>query len=115
MDSLPKVLLNVELHQGWFDETLPTFTDAHPELLVFAQLNADLYDSTKIVFLVLGDRIVTGTVLHFDEYLNHLGWQNGEHKAFEEFRAKRNVKIEFIGYVPGDEQVALRIVEIDPL
>jgi hypothetical protein len=114
VDALPKVEKNVKLHKGWFDETLPTFGEAHPGPLIFVHLDADLYDSTKIVFDILGDRIVEGTMLHFDEYFNYPGWQEGEHKAFEEFRLRRNVKVEFIGYVPGDEQVALRIVEIDP-
>jgi Macrocin-O-methyltransferase (TylF) len=115
VDEYPKVLPNVELHAGWFSETLPPFKDAHAGPLLFAHLDADLYDSTKVVFDVLGDRIVKGTVLHFDEYFNHPGWRNGEHKAFEEFRENRKIKFEFIGYVPGDEQVSLRVIQIDPL
>ena len=36
----------------------------------------------------------------------------GSIKAFENFQARRNAKIEFIGYVPGDEQIAVTIYKL---
>lgn len=46
-----------------------------PEPLAFGHCDADLYSSTKDVFDALGDRIVTGTILQFDEFFNYPGWR----------------------------------------
>jgi hypothetical protein len=112
--GLPGVRPNVRLHKGWFKDSLPRFARSHPEPLAFGHLDADLYSSTKDVFEALGDRIVAGTVLQFDEFFNYPGWQEGEFKAFDEFCKARQAEIEYIGYVPDDEQVAVRIKRIAP-
>ncbi|MCC6588520.1 MAG: class I SAM-dependent methyltransferase [Bryobacterales bacterium] len=112
--NLPGVRPNVRLYKGWFKDTLPVFKKDHPEPLAFGHLDADLYVSTRDVFEALGDRIVAGTILQFDEYVNYPGWQEGEKKAFEEFCAKRHAEVEFFGYVPTSQQVAVKIKKIDP-
>lgn len=114
VDRLPDVRPNVRLYKGWFRDTLPEFKQAHPEPLAFVHIDADLYVSTSDVFNLLGDRIVPGTVIQFDELLNFPGWQNGEWKAFEELCGSREAEVEYIGYVPHFEQVAVRIVSIKP-
>jgi hypothetical protein len=113
--GLPRVRPNVRLYKGWFKDTLPVFKKDHPEPLAFGHLDADLYVSTKDVFDALGDHIVPGTVLQFDEFFNYPGWQEGESKAFLEFCQARSAEIEYIGYVPDNEQVAIRIKKIAPL
>jgi hypothetical protein len=57
----------------------------------------------------MADRIVPGTVIQFDEFFNYPGWRAGEYRAFEEFRAKRGAEVEYIGYVSGEEQLAIRV------
>lgn len=113
--EMPKVAANVTLHKGWFDETLPEFVTQYPQPLAFAHLDADLYSSTKTVLDILGPKIVVGTVLQFDEFFNYPGWKQGEYKAFDAFCAERNVGVEYIGYTGNREQVAVKIIEIDPL
>jgi hypothetical protein len=113
MNTLPEVRGNVQLHKGWFETTLRAFKAAYEGPLVFVHFDADLYTSTKVVFEALGDRVVPGTVLQFDEYFNYPSWKDGEHKAFEEFRMKRNVEVEFVGYAREGEQVAMKVVRID--
>ena len=108
----PRVRSNVRLYKGWFKDTLPQFQNAHPEPFAFLHLDADLYASTKEVLDILGDRIVKGTVIQFDELLNYPGWREGELKAFEEFCQARSAEVEYLGYVPGHEQVAVRIANI---
>lgn len=112
VDALPQVLPNVRLHKGWFKDSLPVFKKDHPEPLAFGHCDADLYSSTKDVFDALGDRMVAGTVLQFDEFFNYPGWREGEWKAFSEFCQARQAEIEYIGYVPDNEQVAVRIKKI---
>jgi hypothetical protein len=115
VDALPRVRENVQLHKGWFEATLPAFRQAQSGPLAFLHIDADLCSSTEAIFDVLGDRIVPGTVLQFDEYFNYPSWRDGEHRAFDNFQVRRNAKVEFIGYVPGDEQIAVKVVKIDPV
>jgi hypothetical protein len=111
MDTLPEVRPNVVLHKGWFNESLPKFKEAYIAPLSFLHMDADLYSSTKTVFEILGDRIVPGTVIQFDEFFNYPCWKDNEYKAFMEFVESHKVKYQFIGY-SLDQQVAVKIIEI---
>lgn len=110
--ALPQVPSNVQLHKGWFEDTIPPFKAANPGPIAFLHMDADLYSSTRTVFDLLGDRIVPGTVIQFDEFFNYPGWMQGEYKAFMEFCAARNAQVEYLGYTANDEQVAVRIAGI---
>jgi len=114
MEGIPEVGPNVQLYRGWFSESLPGWAESHPGHMAFIHFDADLYSSTKDVLDVIGDRIVAGTVLQFDEFLNYPGWQHGEYKAFMEWVDASGVEFEFIGYVEGgnSEQVAVRITAV---
>lgn len=104
---LPKVNDNVRLIKGWFDKTLPDFLNEHKENCAFIHIDCDLYSSTKIVFDALKDRIVSGTVIVFDEYINYLGWEQGEHKAFVELMQEKNLTCDYISC--STMQVAVKI------
>ena len=108
--NLPKVNSNVKLVKGWFNDTLPKFVEEHNEKCAFIHIDCDLYSSTKCVFDLLEDKIVSGTIIVFDEYFNYPDWQNGEYKALQEFIIQNNLLYEYIGYVEIMEQVAIRII-----
>jgi len=99
---------NVEIHVGWFDQTVPKFAAETSEPFRFAHLDADLYSSTKIVFDHLSDRFVPGTVIVFDEYFGYHGWQRHEHKAFEEFLAASGLTFEALAI--GHMNLAVRLL-----
>jgi hypothetical protein len=105
----PKVRPNVELFQGWFEDSLPKFLANHPDMAAFLHVDCDLYSSTKTIFRLFRDRINAGTVIVFDEFFNYPGWQQGESKAFDEFIAETNLKFEWLGYCCYHEQVAVII------
>jgi hypothetical protein len=113
MNGLPRVRENVELHKGWFDKSVPVFASKYKDSIAFLHMDADLYSSTKTVFDLLGDRIVPGTVINFDEYLNYPGWQNGEFKAFQELVQQRHLKFEYIGRVPNAGQISVKIIAVN--
>ena len=69
--------------KGLFDDTLPSFAKTHTQPVSFLHVDCDLYSSTKAIFDILGDQIVEGTVIVFDEYFNYPGWQHHEFKAFQ--------------------------------
>ena len=112
VDGIPKVRPNVVLHKGWFHESLPVFREKHRQPILFMHMDADLYSSTKTVFDVLGEGIVAGTVIQFDEFFDYPGWANGEYRAFSEFVKARTVAFEYVGYCSNGEQVAVRITSI---
>ncbi len=115
MPALPAVRSNVVLHKGWFQNSLPEFKAQHPEPMAMLHLDADLYSSTRDVLEILGERIVPGTVMQFDEFFNYPGWKTHEFRAFQEFVQKRGVRYEYLGYARANQQVAVRILSLDPV
>jgi len=53
VSELPEVLPNVNLIEGWFDETLPNFIKEHDKSAGFIHIDCDLHSSTETVFDVL--------------------------------------------------------------
>ena len=100
---------NVELHKGWFDATLPEFLALHTDPVRFLHVDCDLYSSTKTVLESLGSRVVAGTIIVFDEYLNYPGWDRHEFKAFQEFVNEGGRRYEYLGFASADCSVAVRI------
>ena len=68
---LPWVLPNVQLHPGWFNETLATLLDKSTRVqpAAFVHMDADIYESTRLVLDELFRRCShrVGTVFAFDE------------------------------------------------
>ncbi|HEX3856611.1 MAG TPA: class I SAM-dependent methyltransferase [Verrucomicrobiae bacterium] len=107
--KLPEVRQNVTLVKGWFDQTLPVFLEQNKGMIGFLHVDCDLYSSTKTVLGLLQPRLAAGAVIVFDEYFNHPEWEQGEHKAFNEFLARTGLSPEFIGYNCHGEQVAVKL------
>jgi hypothetical protein len=105
---LPRVPKNVRLHRGYFEESLPTWLHDNPGHVAFVHLDCDLYSSTKTVLSLLAPRIISGTVILFDEYFNYANWEQHQFKAFQEFVHEHDVKYVYLGF--ARQQVAVRIV-----
>jgi hypothetical protein len=65
----PETRPNVQIHKGWFEDTIPVFLKAHSENAAFLHIDCDLYSSTETVFQEFEPRIKAGTVIVFDDYL----------------------------------------------
>ncbi len=76
--------------------------------MLFLHLDADTYESTSQVLSLIGDRIVSGTTLIFDEYHGFVNWRNGEYRAWQEFANEKGLVYEYIGFAPT--QAAVRIL-----
>ncbi len=108
-EPLPSFLLNVELRQGWFSETLPKFLELHDEPIAFLHIDSDIYESAAQGLDLLGPKMVDKTIILFDEFYNYPNFRNHEFKAFEEFLEKYGFQAEYIAYNAFHEQVAVRI------
>ncbi len=106
---LPKVPGNVRLHVGWFDATLPRFLAETTEPVALLHVDCDIYSSTRVVFDLLGPRIVPGSVIVFDEYFNYPGWRQHEYKAFQEFIAASGRRYRYLAYAGEKGHVAVAI------
>lgn len=109
--DLPEVP-GAELVVGLFADTLPGFLAEHPGPVSFLHLDADLYSSTTLVLEQVGPRLVEGTVVLFDEYLNFPGWQEHEHRAWTEHVARTGLQWEYLGLTLDDEQVSMRVTKV---
>ena len=107
--TLPRVPERVTLHKGWFDETLPLFIQEHTGPIAYMHIDCDLYSSTKTIFKHLGNRIVPGTVIVFDEYFNYPNWQQHEYRAFREFVSENDIRYEYMGFLSHDSCVSVKI------
>jgi hypothetical protein len=109
--ELPEVRENVTLIVGWFDRTLPDFMAGHPdEPVALLHIDCDLGSSAETVLAQVAERLVAGTIIVFDKYFNYPGWRAHEFRAFQEFVGARGIKYEYLGLVPRNRQVAVKIV-----
>jgi hypothetical protein len=108
--GLPSVRKNVRLVPGWFDQTLPGFVTEHREPVAFLHVDCDLYSSTRTIFSFLGERLVPGSVIVFDEFFNYPGWEDGEARAFRETVKALALEFEYLGYCHLGQQVAVRVL-----
>ena len=100
---------NIELHVGWFEDSLPRFLETHDEPVAFMHMDCDLYSSTRTVLELMAPRMVPGTVLVFDEFFNYTFWRDHEYKAFTEFVSAHNVRYEFLTYAERGFSVGVKI------
>jgi hypothetical protein len=103
----PKVPKNVNLHAGWFDETLPGFLAQTNKKISFVHLDADTYESTKYVLETLEPRMSAGTILVFDEYFGFPNWENGEFLAWNEFCKAKSINFKYLCFTGN--QAAVKI------
>ncbi|BAH30964.1 TylF/MycF/NovP-related O-methyltransferase [Rhodococcus erythropolis] len=107
-ESIPEVP-GAQLVPGLFEDTLPSFLNDESGPVAFLHLDADLYSSTKTVLDLLGDRLVPGSIVVFDEFFNYPGWQQHEYRAWTEFVTRTGISFEYLGYTVDNEQVIVEI------
>ncbi len=73
----------VTVHKGWFEDTLPAQRDAIGPIALL-RIDGDWYESTRVVFEQLYDRVAPGGVVVIDDY----GHFEGCRRATDEFLAR---------------------------
>ncbi|MGZ5379892.1 MAG: class I SAM-dependent methyltransferase [Mycobacterium sp.] len=102
---------NVELVDGWFQNTLPAFLETHPGQVAFAHIDCDLYRSTATVFSEIRNRLAVGTVVVFDELFNYDRYYEHEMRALIEL-GETGVRWRYIGYVPARYAASVILTEV---
>lgn len=109
---LPHVGANVQLHAGWFEDTLPAFFEAQGQPVCLLHIDCDIYSSTRTVLEHAGPRLVPGSVLVFDDFLGYPGYEAHELRAFEEFAQAHGVRWQVVAACLLGREVAIRIASI---
>jgi len=99
---------NLRIFNGLFADTLPSYLANSDDSFAFVHIDCDLYSSTKTIFDLCHERIVTDTILVFDEALWHKDFMEHEGLAFIEFSKTYDKKYEVIG-ATSDGQMSVRI------
>jgi hypothetical protein len=94
---------NTVLVKGLFIDTLPTqlrlidqkFKCNTP--VSFIHIDCDIYDGARDVLFLLGSRLVSGSILVFDELFNYPGYEKHEIKALFELLAGFNLQLIPVG------------------
>ena len=96
--EIPNHLLslnNINIVKGWFDKSLPKFLkDNKINKVSFLNIDSDLYSSANTILTLLTSYFKGHCVIHFDEFCNYPGGENGEYKAFSEFLHNNKDNIE---------------------
>jgi len=91
LKELPKVPYNVNLIEGFFEDSIPVWKEKYSGEISFIHIDVDLYSSTKTILTELDSQIKAGTILCFDEYCDwtnsgiYDAWEEGEYKALKEW------------------------------
>ncbi|KAI1465832.1 uncharacterized protein F4812DRAFT_114031 [Daldinia caldariorum] len=105
----PPEVPGAELVVGWFDKTLGPFFAEHAGPIALLHIDSDLYSSAVTVLEHCGPRLVAGSVVIFDEYFNFPGWENDEHRAWQEYVERTGTRFSWLAFTADDEQVVVRI------
>ncbi len=108
----PAVPAHVELHEGWFSDSLPEFLASHREPVRLVHIDCDLYSSTRTVLEHLAPRLKKGSILVFDDYLGYPGWREHEYRAFQEFAREASLEWRYLGFAVLDRQAAVEVTGV---
>ena len=96
--KIPNHLLkypNIEIIKGWFNKSLPKFIKKQNiNKISFLNIDSDLYSSANTILTLITPYFKGECVIHFDEFCNYPGAENGEYRAFSEFLHKNKHNIE---------------------
>jgi hypothetical protein len=99
---MPPEIENVDLIDGWFEDTLPGFSFPVAGLV---HIDCDLYSSTKTV--LDHTPLTRGCIVVFDEWHGYDGCEDHEQRAWREYAAANDINWSVIGH--GHEAWAIRI------
>lgn len=111
---MPEMPTGVELHPGWFEQTLPGFAHqlrAQGQTIALLHVDCDLYSSSRTVLEHLMPLLAPGGVIVFDDFVGYPGWEEHEYRAWQEHLSHAGLPAtELIGAVLLGRAAAFRLV-----
>jgi hypothetical protein len=91
---------------GWVEETLNPFLESNSEGVAFCHFDFDVYEPTRYALQSIRNRLLTGSLVIFDEFHGYPGWKLHEKRALEDIFVEN--EYEFIAF--SRKQAAIRIL-----
>ena len=91
---------NVNIHKGWFADTVPPFAEGldGDDFIALLRIDSNLRSSAEEILRGLGGWIGKGTVVELTAALNFPGWREGEFAAMENFVKERGLEVTYLCY-----------------
>jgi len=105
-----KFVENVEVHQGWFEATLPAFVSGFQGRLQGVHIDCDLGSSTDCVLANLSPLLKQHKpMILFDEFYNYNGFEDHEFRAFIDWVNREDMSFKVLGRNVNHQQVLVQI------
>lgn len=96
----PQVESNVDLVDGFIEDTLPAFMNSQSlNEVAFIHIDTDTYTPAKVVLESLKPHLAPGAIVLFDEFCGYRNWRSHEHRALVEVFSP--TEYEFLGFASG--------------
>jgi hypothetical protein len=103
---LPKVESNVELVDGFIEDTLPSFIERRElDTVAFVHIDTDTYTPAKVALELLKPYLRKGSIILFDELCGYPNWRSHEYKALTEVLNAN--EYEFLGFAQSHPRAQL--------
>ena len=107
--KLPKFEKNVEIYQGYFEDTVPKIISELKESQIqILHMDADTYKPTAYVLKSLTKNLKKGSIIVFDEFFGYPNFRAHEFKAWENFVASRALAFRCLGFT--NKQIAIELL-----
>ena len=104
--KFPSVRKNVNLIDGWIENTLPNFLENKNKKIAFVHFDMDTYNSTAFAIRSLKPMFQKGTIILFDQLHSYPHWRESEFKALNDTLNKNEYK--FLAF--GGRQACIEIL-----
>ena len=107
--ELTKFEKNVEIYQGYFEDTVPKFiSELKGSQIQILHMDADTYKPTTYVLNSLSKNLKKGSIIIFDEFFGYPNFRSHEFKAWENFVTFRVLAFRCLGFT--DNQIAVELL-----
>lgn len=106
---IPQIAGDVELHAGWFDQTLPPFFAEQAQTVRLLHVDIGDHASALDVLNSAAPWLREGSVIVFDDFIGYAGSEQHEFRAFHDFASRHGLRWEVLSGVVLGREVALRI------
>jgi hypothetical protein len=78
---------------GWVEDTLMAFLEHKLGNIALVHFDFDVYEPTRCALSLIRNRLVTGSVIIFDEFHGDPGWELHEKRALDEILDKKSMNL----------------------
>jgi hypothetical protein len=106
---VPALGADVQLHPGWFQDTLPPFFAGHPGPIRLLHIDCGRQDAARTVLEQAGPRLVAGSVLAFGGLVGYPGSERQEFAAWHDHVRSTGIAWSVLAGTLLGREVAVRI------